>query len=101
MKLIVLGEPRIIMRCESRVAHVLVQFENLRYRAFGACTAALSFCFKILDPDLYAKYEDVAREIEKSPNAEKASTTCRGVDPWSIRAFLVNLMTTEHKDTSD
>jgi hypothetical protein len=88
-------------RLEGASAHILKQLEKLRYGAFGACTAALSFCFKILDPALYAEYEGVAKEIEKSPNAEMAFKTCRGVDPWSIRAFLVNLMTTEHKDTSD
>jgi hypothetical protein len=88
-------------RLEGASAHVLEQLEKLRYGAFGACTAVLSFCFNILDPELYAKYENVAREIEKSSNAEKAFKTCRGIDPWSIRAFLVNLMTTEHKDTSD
>jgi hypothetical protein len=88
-------------RLEGASSHVLKQVDKLANSAFGACTEALSFLFKLLDSTLFAEYESVAHELEKSEHSGTTFRTRRSVDIFSIIAFLVNLKTTEHKDESD
>ena len=86
----------------SRVAdwpHVQRQQEILRYSALGGITETLRFLFQRLDPELMEQYEEVAREVAKLENIP--FQTRRDIDPFVTKAILVNLHTTEHKDTSD
>jgi hypothetical protein len=79
--------------------HVAQQQQHLRYSALGACIEVLKFFFRLLDPELLEEYEKVAREIAK---LEKIPfQTRRDIDPFIIKALLINVMTNEHKDLSD
>jgi hypothetical protein len=79
--------------------HVAQQQEHLRYSALGACIEVLKFFFRLLDPELLEEYEKAAREIAKLENIP--FQTRRDIDPFIIKALLVNVMTNEHKDLSD
>lgn len=84
--------------------HVLAQQEKLRYSAFGGCTEVLKFMFKIWDPALYDEYMAVSQEIAAKMNAETGGNdfeTRRDGDPFTMRALLINLLTTDHQDESD
>lgn len=79
--------------------HVYKQLMKLRYSALGACTEVIRFFFEILEPDLLAEYQKVAKEVEKMGSI--GFQTRRSADPFVIKALLVNLMTNEHKDKGD
>jgi hypothetical protein len=84
----------------SHKGHILQQMSRLRYSAFGACTELTKFFFSILDPDLLNDYLRVSNEVHKL--GFTPFETRRGDDdPFVLRAALVNLMTNEHRDSSD
>ena len=75
------------------------QQEIFQYSVLGACTAVLTFFFKIPDPTLFAEYEKVAAEVRKTD--VNWQTRHDESDPFIMNAVLINLMTTDHKDKSD
>lgn len=87
-------------RCQD-YSHVVRQLKTLRYGAFGACTEVLEFFFKLLDPDLLEEYRRVARRVTEEEVTHFETRRGDGAEPFVLRALLVNLMTTEHKDESD
>lgn len=80
--------------------HASRQLARLRYSALGACTEIVRFFFELLEPELLAEYQKVAREIERLGDVP-FETRRAGGDPFVLRALLINLMTYEHKDVGD
>jgi len=88
-------------RLKDASDHVLEQAANLRKSCFGACTELVSFFFEVLEPELFQKYQAVAQDLDRRGDPKVIFKTRPDIDPFSMRALLVNLDTTEHKDLSD
>lgn len=81
--------------------HRLKQLRNLRYGAFGVCTEMLRHVFALLDPSLLSDYDSVAGEVAQLRHLDDTKTRAPGSDPFILRSLLINLMTYEHRNTSD
>lgn len=75
-------------------------FHKLRFGALGACTEAVSFFFRLLEPELFQEYISIVKEVRKF-NRFVQFETREVQEPFAMRALLVNLMTNEHKDHGD
>lgn len=75
-------------------------FHKLRFGALGACTEAVSFFFRLLEPELFDEYLSIVGEVRKF-NQFAHFETRKTEEPFAMRALLVNLMTNEHKDHGD
>lgn len=85
--------------------HVRDQKEKLRYGALGACTEILTFLFQLMDPELCLEYQDIALKLaehhEATTGKKNLFETRRSGDLFTMRALLINVMTTDHIDTHD
>ncbi|KAH8744003.1 hypothetical protein F5883DRAFT_655439 [Diaporthe sp. PMI_573] len=75
-------------------------FHKLRFGALGVCTEAVSFFFRLLEPDLFEEYQSIVEQIRKF-NSFAHFETRKVQEPFAMRALLVNLMTNERKDHGD
>lgn len=84
-------------RLEGSCEH---DFHKLRFGALGACTEAVSFFFRLLEPELFAEYVAIVEQV-RNFNKFAHFETRKTQEPFAMRALLVNLMTNEHKDHGD
>lgn len=84
-------------RLEGSCEH---DFHKLRFGALGACTEAVSFIFKLLEPEMFAEYVAIVEQV-RNFNKFAHFETRNSQEPFAMRALLVNLMTNEHKDHGD
>lgn len=75
-------------------------FHKLRFGALGACTEAVSFFFRLLEPEMFAEYIAIVEQV-RNFNKFIHFETRKIQEPFAMRALLVNLMTNEHKDHGD
>ncbi|KUJ12813.1 uncharacterized protein LY89DRAFT_755905 [Mollisia scopiformis] len=88
----------------ERYPHIVKQQETLRYGALGACTEILKLLLSTVAPELCTEYENVARELAERYEMETGTNlfeTRREGGIFTMRAILINLLTTDHKDQND
>ncbi|KAL1847224.1 hypothetical protein Daus18300_014018 [Diaporthe australafricana] len=83
-------------RLEETCEH---DFHKLRFGALGACTEAVSFFFRLLEPEMFAEYITIVEQVLGFSKFQ--FETRKTQEPFAMRALLINLMTNEHKDSGD
>ncbi|KAK2602925.1 hypothetical protein N8I77_009422 [Diaporthe amygdali] len=84
-------------RLEGSCEH---NFHKLRFGTLGACTEAVSFFFRLLEPEMFDEYVAIVEQV-RNFNKFAHLETRKIQEPFAMRALLVNLMTNEHKDHGD
>jgi hypothetical protein len=75
--------------------HLTSELEKVQYGPYGACTELVGFFFRLLDPELFEDYRKVYESSSRKVNTRREGEFC------TLTALLTNLMTNEHKDSTD